>query len=456
VNLGLLVGVLLAGGCGKSSANQAAPASNSGAKPAPLVSATASAAPAPRQPLNVLLLTVEAMRADMPWAGYARPIAPNLTKLAQESVIYDNYRSVSSFTAQSVPVILSGRYTSTLYRTGYFFAGYSLANHFFPEVLAEKGIRTIALHAHLYFSRGKQLEQGFDVWETVPGITFDPQTDNHVTSEKTTRRLKELLGQPENSQKQFFVWAHYMDPHDQYLWHDECPKEWGKKNRDRYDCEIFHTDYWMHQFLEWARTQPWWSRTAVIVVGDHGEAFGEHGMFKHAFDLWDVLTRVGAFFYVPGAKPRHIDAARSHIDLAPTLLDLMGLEPMAEFMGKSLVPEIMGQAPDNREPIVTELNEDSHNPPVRAIIQGDYKLTVYGKHKGWRHALYNLKQDPGEEHDLAQSEPAELARMKELFFATFAQIPSVEPYGGAKLHGGGQATGPLGPPKAAASSQSPR
>jgi arylsulfatase A-like enzyme len=416
----------------------------------------ASAAPAARQPLNVLLLTVEAMRADMPWAGYARPIAPNLTRLAQQSVIYDNYRSVSSFTAQSVPVILSGRYTSTLYRTGYFFAGYSLANHFFPEVLAEKGIRSIAVHAHLYFSRGKQLEQGFDVWETVPGITFDPQTDNHVTSEKTTRLLEQLLGQPENSGKQFFVWAHYMDPHDQYLWHDECPKDWGKKNRDRYDCEIFHTDYWMNQFLEWARTQPWWSRTAVIVAGDHGEAFGEHGMYKHAFDLWDVLTRIGAFFHVPGAKPRHIAEARSHIDLAPTILDLMGLEPMPEFMGKSLVPEIMGKAPDNREPIVTELNEDSHNPPVRAIIQGDYKLTVYGKHKGWRHALYNLKQDPGEEHDLAQSEPAELARMKELFFATFAKIPSVEPYGGAKLHGGGEATGPLGPPKIAASSQSSR
>jgi arylsulfatase A-like enzyme len=139
--------------------------------------------------------------------------------------------------------------------------------------------------------------------------------------------------------------------------------------------------------------------------------------------------------------------------MAPTILDLMGLEPMPEFMGKSLVPEIMGAAPESHEPIVTELNEDSNNPPVRAIVQGDYKLTVYGTRQGWRHVLYNLRHDPSEEHDLAQAEPEELARMKALFFATFAKIPSVQPYGGAKLHGGGQATGPLGPPKAAPSGQ---
>jgi arylsulfatase A-like enzyme len=161
-----------------------------------------------------------------------------------------------------------------------------------------------------------------------------------------------------------------------------------------------------------------------------------------------VITRVGAFFYVPGAKPRHIAQARSHLDLAPTLLDLMGVEPLPEFMGKSLVPELMGGEPDRREPLVLELNEDSHNPPVRAIIQGDYKLIGYGRrHRNVRYTLYHLKNDPGEEKDLAKAEPEKLAEMKQLFAETFAKIPSVEPYGGAKLHGGGQANGPMGPPR---------
>lgn len=121
-----------------------------------------------KEPLNVLLLTIDALRADMPWSGYARDIAPNLTRFARENVVFDNHRSVTSFTAQSVPAMLSGRYASTLYRSGYFFAGYQDSNELFPEALQQKGIRTMAVHSHLYFNRGKGLNQGFDLWEMVP------------------------------------------------------------------------------------------------------------------------------------------------------------------------------------------------------------------------------------------------------------------------------------------------
>src|SRR5687768_16817890 len=106
---------------GQSPAPSARPSTP--AQPAPV----ASAAPAPTrpaEPLNVLFLTVDALRSDMPWAGYDKPIAPNLTALAAESVVYENHRSVSSYTAQTVATWLSGRYASTLYRTGMFFTNY--------------------------------------------------------------------------------------------------------------------------------------------------------------------------------------------------------------------------------------------------------------------------------------------------------------------------------------------
>ena len=401
----------------------------------------------PAKPLNVLLVTIDAMRADMPWNGYPRPIAPRLTQLAKESVVYEDVRSVASYTAQSVSTWLTGQYTSALYRTGYFFAGYAKSNVFFPEILQEKGIRTIGVQSHMYFNRGKGISQGFDVWEMVPGITFDPETDNHVTSHKTTALMEELLAKKENTGGQFFAWTHYTDPHDVYVRHEGCPEEWGKKNRDRYDCEIHYVDQWVGKLLDWAERQPWWKDTALIVTSDHGEAFGEHGMYKHAFELWDVLVRVPLMLHIPGAQPRRISEPRTLIDLAPTIMDLLGQKPLPQFAGESWVPEAFGAPPPHRDVLVMELNEDSHNPPRRAIVKGDYKLIVHGPHAGWNHLLFNLAEDPGELHNLAKKEPEKLEEMKRIFVETFAKIPSVAPYGGMKLKGGRTANGPMRPPK---------
>lgn len=402
----------------------------------------------PHKPLNVLLLTVDALRADMPWTGYPRDIAPNLTKLAEESVVYENYRSVSSYTAQTVGTLLTGRYASTLYREGYFFTGYSKHNEFITEAMQEKGIRTIGVHAHMYFGRGKGLDQGFDVWELVKGITFDPQTDNHVTSDKSVTRIIELLSDPKNVKGQFFLWTHLMDPHDKYIKHKESP-DFGNNNRDRYDSEVWFTDMWLGKLLEFCKQQPWWEDTALIVSADHGEAFGEHGMYKHAFELWEVLVRVPLIVKAPGAQPRRITEPRTHIDMAPTVMDLMGLPPLPGFQGQSLVKEIYGaEEPAKRDVIALELAEDTHNPHRRAIIKGDYKLIVF--ETGWRKMLFNLADDPGEENDLSKKEPEKLAEMDALLKETFATIPSIPPYGGMKLKSGKTANGPSGPPKEAA------
>ena len=147
----------------------------------------------PDKPLNVLLLTVDALRSDMPWAGYEQPIAPHLTHLASESVVYENHRSVSSYTAQTVATLLSGRYASTLYRTGVFFTNYFDSNDFITEAMQQKGVTTMAVHAHLYFDRAPGLKQGFDTYQMVPGLTWNAQTDESVTSHKSIPAIIELL-----------------------------------------------------------------------------------------------------------------------------------------------------------------------------------------------------------------------------------------------------------------------
>jgi choline-sulfatase len=405
----------------------------------------AIASPPKTEPLNVLLLTVDCLRADMPWSGYPRPIAPNLTKYSEQGVVYSRLYSVASYTAQSVAAWMTGQYASTLYRTGVFFTSYTKANTFFPEALQSEGVKSVGWFSHLYFGHGKGIDRGFAAWELVPGITFDPQTDNYVTSDKMYDLGVKLLGNQEYTQGQFFAWAHFGDPHDQYIKHKESP-DFGNKNRDRYDSEVWYTDYHIGKLVEWAKTQPWWSHTVVLISADHGESFGEHGLYRHAFELWEPLVRVPLIVFGPGISPKRIDALRSQIDFAPTIMDFMGKRPLAKFAGQSLVPEILGhEEPKSRDHIQLELTEDTNNPERRALIAGDYKLMIRGYDESF--LLFNLKDDPGEEHNLAQSEPDRLKEMKALYKESFGNIPSIKPFGGMKLASGKLADGLAGPPK---------
>ncbi|MCC6903237.1 MAG: sulfatase [Polyangiaceae bacterium] len=411
-------------------------------KPAPVVKKTLR----PREPLNVLLLTVDALRADMPWAGYPRDIAPNLTRFAKQNVVFENHRSVSSFTAQSVPAILSGRPASTLYRSGYFFAGYQDSNEFFPEALSAKGVRTVGVQSHLYFNRGKGLNQGFAIWDMVPGITFNERSDDHITSPKTHELMVKHLSNPENVKGQFFAWTHYTDPHHQWIKHAESP-DFGSSERDLYDNEVHYTDQHVGKLLTWAEKQPWWERTAVVISADHGEAFGEHGMMQHAHELYEELVRVPLIVRVPGAEPRRVATPHTHVDLAPTIMELMGQEALTGFTGESLVPEIDGKSAQPK-PVVLELCADNVQPARRAVVSGDWKLIRFGDKAG-PEKLFNLKSDPGEKKDLAKSEPEKLSEMRGLLDSQFAKLPTVTPHGGMKLKGGGVADGPLRPELAA-------
>lgn len=377
--------------------------------------------------MNVLLLVVDAMRADMPWNGYPRAIAPNLTKLYERSVRFPHHYSISSFTSKSVPGILSGRYPSELHRTAPFFSIYQQSNEMMAEVLQRSGVRTLGGQAHAYLDRGSGLTQGFDVWKMVPGITFDYNKDPYITSQKLTPLAIDMLSDQKNVSPKFFAYFHYMDPHDIYQSHTESPK-FGKKARDLYDEEMFYTDLWIQKLLDWVDTQPWAKETAIIVTADHGEAFGEHKIWRHAFELYDVLVHVPLFFVIPGATPREVPAWRSQIDLAPTVYDLMGVQPPADLPGKSLVPELFGATEPSR-PIICDLPADSHNERRRAMIEDGWKLISYGKND-FRFEMYNLVNDPGETTDLYKKDKARAKAMRERYRQVSGTIKSVKATGG--------------------------
>jgi choline-sulfatase len=172
-----------------------------------------------------------------------------------------------------------------------------------------------------------------------------------------------------------------------------------------YDHEVAFTDKHIGRLLDWIAQQPWGAKTAIVVTSDHGEAFGEHKLIRHGFELWEELVRVPLIVHVPGIKPTRVKVRRSAIDLVPTVLDLYRIEPKlgatpSDFLsGTSLLPDLYpaeGSTPEVRE-IFVDMPAGPNNDERRAYYKDDKKLYVSS---GVRYQLFDLAADPGEKTDL--------------------------------------------------------
>jgi arylsulfatase A-like enzyme len=394
--------------------------------------------------LNLLLVTVDALRADMPWIGYPRSIAPNLTALAKDSVVYTRAYALSSYTSMSLGGLMAGRYPLELPRDGRATSRFFEDATFLAELLAPRGIRSIGLHAHVYFLGDTGIRQGFEDWRVVPKILLSPAREGYVTDDKLADLAISALD--EHTRKhpgaRFFAWAHFMDPHFDYAAHAEQPRfrgspyeadggtplapgvrlsEVGQRLRNRYDGEVLFSDRHVGRLLAHVAKQPWSSRTAIVVTSDHGEAFGEQkSYFEHGFQLYEVTTRVPLLFKVPGARARRIDAARSHIDMARTLLEIMGVQPPASLRGKSLVQELFG-APAEPRDVVIDMPYTDQTPRRRALIHGRYKIIE--SESETTPLLFDLESDPGEQRNIAPDRGEVLTDMQRRLHELDATIP---------------------------------
>jgi arylsulfatase A-like enzyme len=361
----------------------------------------------PPRDLDVVLITIDCLRADMPWAGYERPIAPRLTELATRAVQFTRAYSMSSYTSMSLGGLLGGRLPGEMHRDGYFFGVYAKENVLFPEILQNVGIHTFAAHAHGYF-HDAGFDQGFDRWEVVPNLKWNNTTDENITSPELEALAEKLLSEPAVTEKRFFAWFHFLDPHDRYLPHPGIGP-YGNTPRDRYDAEVTFTDGYIGKLLDFIAKQPWGARTAIIVTADHGEAFGEHHQYVHGFELWENLVHVPSLFVLPGVPPRKIDIPRSAVDLAPTLLELLGAPKdapadggaTASFEGQSLVPELYGAVPEPRD-VVIDLPETSDNDRRRALVHGTLKIIAFGKDTYFQ--VFDLASDPSESKPITKGD----------------------------------------------------
>jgi len=388
---------------------------------------------------NVILFTVDTLRIDLGFLGYGKPTSPNLDKLAEKATIFERAYSMASYTGKSVGPMLIGRYPSETFRDFNHFNTYFPKNTFVTERVHGTGnVRTFAAHCHWYFRFPTGMNQGFDIWDTSaipPGMG---DNDNSVTSERMSTLALKLLQDPQNTsgaaapaeasdagaddasvdaalqqatsdaggEKRFFGWFHFFDPHAQYVPHEGAPDFSNPyPAKALYDGEVWFTDKHIGKVLDYIQSQPWADETAIIVTADHGEAFADHGMSWHGQEIWESLIRVPLVVYVPGEKPRRVSVKRSQIDLAPTILELLGGPPAepGELRGESLLDDVLlpeGKEHEERD-VFVDMPAGPYNGVRRALITGPtpgMKLIHSG---GNTYQLFDLANDPAEKRDLS-------------------------------------------------------
>jgi choline-sulfatase len=407
----------------------APPAGSAGAAGA----AGAPSGPEQRAPegLSVLLITVDTLRADLHFAGNPRELSPSLDALAARSAVFENAVSLASYTGKSVGPMLTGKYPSETHRGWSHFNSFGKNDIMIAERLKAAGIKTLSLQAHWYFERFSGLGRGFDALDTsaFPPAGTQQDNDSNTTSDKLTDAAIKRLSNPDFPASRSFTWVHYLDPHADYLRHPDTP-DFGRDMRAQYDHEVAFTDRHIGRLLEFISKQPWADKLAIIVTSDHGEAFGEHKLIRHGFEIYEELIRVPLIVHVPGAEARRIKPRRSLIDLVPTVLDLYRLEPTFgttpfDFVsGKSLLVDVLprpGEEPQPRD-VFVDMPAGPNNDEKRAFYHDEKKLYVSSGH-GFQ--LFDLAQDPAEKIDIGESNKEALADMKARYDAFRAGLHEV-------------------------------
>jgi hypothetical protein len=197
--------------------------------------------------------------------------------------------------------------------------------------------------------------------------------------------------------QRWFLWVHYYDPHASYEPHAEVAS-FGTSPMDLYDGEIRFTDLHLGRLFDELRAKGLYDKTVVVITGDHGEGFGEHGIERHGYHLYAAQTKVPFIVRVPGLPARHTRTPAGHVDILPTLVDLAGGSANVEMMGESLVPVLAGPAGDRPRTIFQQLSyENDHE--LRAAVDGTCHV-IYNISPDTSWETYRVDRDPGETEDV--------------------------------------------------------
>ncbi len=338
---------------------------------------------------NLVLITIDALRADRLGAyGYRRRPTPRFDALGRQGVLFERAYA---------PVPHSSFSISSLHTGTPLHAVISMAEPEADETGRERVARrpTLAdvLRAQGYLTAAFYTSGIFhtdgDRLNVYNDSRFGFESADRVSRlgpEMTDRVIQQLDEIVARGEPKFFVWAHYFDPHEPYL-----PATYGASPSDRYDGEIAIVDREISRLVDHLRRaldRP----TIVVVTADHGEEFREHGGAYHGSSLYDEQIRVPLLLLVPGLDPQRVAAPVGLVDVAPTLLRLVGVDPPATMRGGDLRLLWHGTPVDRPSPVFATVMQK------KMVLSWPFKLICDLRYNIFE--LYDLAHDPGETTNL--------------------------------------------------------
>lgn len=382
---------------------------------------------------NVILLVVESLRADQLRAyGGSRDIMPTVDKLARDGRVFSHAYSQSSHTNYATLVPLSSHYPLR-----------STVEHVYPEnptyprVLIYDVLKALGYHTGIFSSsnehwagminylRTGKLDRLFHAAE-FDGPTYIMEGDfglaawakqtKHAGSVDDRFTMDEAIGWIESIDKgPFFVYMNLQNSHVPYVVPRDFPRRFGPEKldfkirfgyfpqdqtavvKDVYANSLAYIDAQIARLFDYLDKRGLWQNTLVVVTGDHGQAFYEHGFASHASALFDEVMKVPLIFQAPGLQAGVDSRPAQHADVAPSILKLLGLPTHPSFQGVSLFET----APMSNRTLY--LVAQTPLAFQYGLVRSGMKLIYDDRQR--QYSLYNLVTDPEEKMDVAASKP---------------------------------------------------
>jgi len=358
---------------------------------------------------NVLLYLMDTLRADrLGVYGYPVDVSPRIDRLAADGVVFESCRSNSSWTKPSLPSILTGMYATT-HNVGHanFTDRLPPAAVTLAEVLAEVGYVTASFASNPFGTKFSGLDQGFDHVYVPRAFTKGPEQSWPYSDALNDLVLPWI---DEHRDSRFFVFVHTLDPHAPY----EAPQV---KEFTGYDNDIAFNDMQFGVLLDHLKRHGLLDNTLVVVLSDHGDSQGEHGIHGHGRSLYEPELRVPLIFWWNKRLPAvRVPGNCQLIDALPTMLDILGLETPRGCQGTSLLARIeRPDSPPELRPIFSTRVNYPFDPPSDEFMGTQNFSLVLGRTKAiWNKTLgtdelFDLAADPGELNNLASAQ-AETSR----------------------------------------------
>ena len=261
--------------------------------------------------LSFLFITVDTLRPDLGYAGYSRPVSPNIDEIAKKATHYERAYSISTYTAYAVPPMMASRYPSEMPRSDRHEVRYFGSNVMLAERLHDAGFRTAGAASHFLFSHELGWVDGIERFVMTGARRQCPSRRAHRLPPLVPPAGRRRDPLPRGSRDRLRPVLH-LGPLPRPA--QEVPRAPGVLElrhhpRALYDGEIAFTDHHIGRVLHALAASPAARRTAVVFTGDHGEAFGEHGFSFHGREIWDEVVRIPSSSTCPASIPMPSRAA---------------------------------------------------------------------------------------------------------------------------------------------------